>query len=257
MDYKKSNMHRRQVAVINLGNTHATAAWVDDGNITGPVVTISVEELMLQSLQETVLAPYFQEFSLIACVVPALRAKIEMGCPGACFLNATMVDCEIVNFSRVDSSTLGSDRIANAVAAVSIVRPPVIVIDCGTAITIEVVDGRRCFIGGAIWPGRRLQRASLHLHTGQLPEVDIENTIPFFPAPNTPEAIRAGVDLGIVGAVREFVGRLQALPEWGHARVLLTGGDGPFFTPLITGAELMSEKFTLQGLAVVAEQLWL
>jgi type III pantothenate kinase len=73
-----------------------------------------------------------------------------------------------------DDSTVGQDRLLNALGAYSRARQACIVIDAGTAITADFVDGEGVFQGGAIAPGVNLMLRALHEHTAALPEVRFE-----------------------------------------------------------------------------------
>jgi type III pantothenate kinase len=117
-----------------------------------------------------------------ACVCPAVREKLSGS--GIKFISAVDQHSK-VDFSLMDCSTLGADRVANAIAAAEFYRLPAAVIDCGTAITLEVIDKEYRFVGGAIAPGRKLLRQALANGTAQLPEIPLKNDIPEFIGRNT------------------------------------------------------------------------
>ncbi len=240
-------------AVIDIGNTNTRAGLARAGQVLGSPEKIFTRDLIDGAIEQTSLNRYLNAPSVLAaCVVPAVRAKITARFPHVQFLDAGLVPSSILNFSAVDTSTLGGDRIANALAALqNVPEPPVIVMDCGTAITLEVVDRNRCFRGGAVWPGREMQRKSLQKDTGSLPGTTLNNDLPAVPAGDTETAIQAGVDGGLIGAAKELLNRLLELPEFAKAGILITGGDGPFFAGRIPQAELMPEDFTLQGIAAL------
>ena len=96
---------------------------------------------------------------------------------------------------------VGIDRLMNAFAAHCIAHPhPAVVVSVGTATTIDLVDEKGVFHGGAILPGPRLMAHALHAHTAKLPLVDAD-TLPTVVAPgkNTADAILAGIRASIVG----------------------------------------------------------
>ena len=157
-----------------------------------------------------------------------------------------------IDFSLVASETLGADRVANAVAAAEFYPLPVLVVDCGSAITFELVDAHRRFLGGAILPGRMLMRKALNTETAQLPEVPLADAPPEHPGRNTVEAIRLGVDGGAVGMVREVAGRLSSGIEL--ASVVLTGGDARFFAPHFPDWSVAAPEFTLQGIRLASSR---
>ncbi len=106
--------------------------------------------------------------------------------------------------------TVGIDRLLSAVAANHVRTPgrPAVIIDSGTASTLNYVDPQGRFRGGSILPGMRLSAFSLHEHTARLPFIDpprAEDPIPDIVGTNTTSAIRSGLYWGHVGAVKEIL----------------------------------------------------
>jgi type III pantothenate kinase len=117
--------------------------------------------------------------------------------------------------------TVGGDRLAQASAAWHRSKAACVVVSMGTAITIDVVDGRGHFVGGLIAPGLRLMARSLHEHTALLPEVEpVRMKSPR--GRDTRDAIRAGVSFAAEGLIR---GAISFHP----GRVFGTGGDAALF----------------------------
>jgi type III pantothenate kinase len=119
--------------------------------------------------------------------------------------------------------TLGIDRALAAFGAGELYGYPVLVIDGGTALTITGIDNRRCFIGGAILPGLRLQIRSLYAGTAALPEIILPSQLPPRWSDNTPGSIASGilhtVSAGIIDFIRDWQ---QLFPE---SQIIFTGGD--------------------------------
>src|SRR5262245_4148652 len=109
---------------------------------------------------------------------------------------------------------VGLDRLLNAVAANSRRRPgtPAVVVDVGSAVTVDRVDREGVFRGGAILPGFRLMSQALHDYTALLPLVEVPLRPPPVPAPDTVAAIQAGVFHAVTGGVSELVRELTAHP---------------------------------------------
>lgn len=239
------------VTLLNIGNTHTQI-----GHLRGltlvlgrTVATADLTQGALPGELTTVHGP-----CLAACVVPAARARLEAAptSRGTVFLDAGMVT--EVDFSLVDASTLGADRVANAVTAAVEIGGPVVVLDCGTCITTEAVDAAGRFHGGAILPGRSLLRRALNAHTGQLPLVELTDHCPAPLGRCTREAILAGVDLGAVGAVERILAGSRAALGAPSCPVLAVGGDAAFFCRHLPGLTSGGDLFTLRGLARVARR---
>lgn len=150
---------------------------------------------------------------------------------------------------------VGIDRLLDAVAANSRRRPgtPAILIDAGSAVTVDRVGVGGAFEGGTILPGLRVMFESLHHHTALLPLLPVPKTVPAVPGTSTPRAMEAGVVWTVVGGIRTLID-LSARPDEPPAQVFLTGGDGPYLAPLLPGAELWP-TMTLEGVRLAAEAL--
>ena len=157
-----------------------------------------------------------------------------------------------LDFSAVDPSTLGQDRIANAVCVAANALLPAVALDFGTCITAEVVDDGRRFLGGAIFPGRLLARKALRLYTSKLPEIPLSPEPPPCPGANTGDAIRAGTDAAAIDAVAGFLTRLRAVLGRTPS-VIACGGDRAFFlrAPELSGMKDGGDDFTLRGLEIL------
>jgi type III pantothenate kinase len=152
----------------------------------------------------------------------------------------------------------GVDRILNAVAC-NTIRPegmPAVIVDTGTATTVDAISPEGAFEGGAILPGFELCARALNQYTALLPFVTIDEMSNESHEPlgtSTQESLRSGLLWGQIGAIRELVQRLSA--RWSAAPfVLLTGGGAPLAAPELPEAR-WEPCLSLQGLAVVAEHL--
>jgi len=142
----------------------------------------------------------------------------------------------------------GADRLANATAAYAKVQGPCVLIDAGTAVTVDAVSADGEFLGGAILPGLSLWTRALAEGTALLPEVGLGELPPAIGA-STSDAIASGALRGLAGAIDRLVTDLSA--ELGNrVRVVATGGDASRLLSLCrTEAELWP-NLTLAGLAL-------
>lgn len=127
-----------------------------------------------------------------------------------------------------DPSAVGTDRLLAAMAAGELRRAgsPAIVIDAGSAITVDLVSAEGAFEGGAILPGFEMMATALAHQTDQLPLIrELESQqLPAVVGKSTVAAIRSGLFWGHVGAVRELVQRMAAQAET-QPQVFVAGGD--------------------------------
>lgn len=150
---------------------------------------------------------------------------------------------------------VGIDRLLNGIAvnALRTVNRPVVVVDSGTATTVDVVTATGTFAGGAILPGLALSARVLHEYTALLPLVSVAELgeqVPPSLGRNTREAIRSGLFWGQLGAVKELIQR-QAGED---ANVFVTGGGGALLASFLEHARY-EPHLPLQGLVLVADQL--
>ena len=117
---------------------------------------------------------------------------------------------------------VGADRLANAIAAQDRYRPPLIVIDFGTATTFDVVDRLGNYSGGVIAPGINLSLRALDMAAAQLPRIGIRRP-PTVVGRSTVPAMQSGVFWGYVGLIESLIKRIRA--EYGEPmKVIATGG---------------------------------
>ena len=222
--------------LLDIGNTH-TQPGIWNGESIELLPRIPTAELRPELLPADLPIA-------AATVVPEMRRVLDRR---EIFWLTPQSATRCVDFSRVDSSTLGADRVANAVALAEFHPLPALAIDCGTAVTIEIVDRGKIFRGGAIAPGRGLMRRALFTGTAQLPEIPISAELPQGPGTDTRESIRFGVDRGAVGLVRELAECSAA--AYGCVTRVVTGGDGPFFGAAL-GLPVAGPEFTLHGIRI-------
>ena len=126
---------------------------------------------------------------------------------------------------HLDPETItGVDRLLNAAAAWDIMNQACVIVDAGTCITVDFVDGEGTFHGGAIAPGALMQLNSMHEGTSALPELTFEKPLQEAFGKNTAQAMLQGVYHGIKGMVRQLTEQYAA--RYGaYPAVIATGGD--------------------------------
>ena len=139
----------------------------------------------------------------------------------------------------------GIDRLLNAVAANTrrLAGRRAVVVDVGSAVTVDLLDDTGAFRGGAIFPGLRLMARALHEHTALLPLIGID--MPQRPpGTSTAQAIHAGVFQAVLGGVRQIVAEYGV----GSATVYITGGDGPMLLAADASLGELWPEMTLHGI---------
>jgi type III pantothenate kinase len=153
---------------------------------------------------------------------------------------------------------VGMDRLVDAVS-VNRVRMPghaAVIVDLGTAITVDLVSAKGVFMGGSILPGIGMSARALHQFTDLLPLLTMSE-LAEPPQPlgiSTSTAMQSGLYWGAIGAIRELTARLTAGLD--QVQVFLTGGAAPTVAHLLTdqrtGAAVYQPHLALAGIALAA-----
>lgn len=247
--------------LLDLGNTRLKWAWLRDGNDLahgGTVVHQGVEPGVVA--EKTRIAGMRPVRILLASVAaPAYAAALadvlqaDYGVPVE-RVETAGYGCGVRNgYQRPQQ--LGVDRWLTLIAAHSLERGPLCVIDAGSAVTVDGLAEDGTHAGGLIFPGRRLMRAALGrgthaiddaFETGSRPH---SRTEPF--ARNTDEGVELGILTAIAAAIDhacDAYARQLGLPV---AR-LLTGGDARWLQPALQGSYRLVPDLVLQGMALFA-----
>lgn len=191
--------------------------------------------------------------AVIASVVPEVNFNLVTLCRKYCHTEPVMVgEAGVLLGTKtlVDRpEEVGADRLVNTVAAHDRYKGPLIIVDFGTATTLDVVDGDGNYCGGAIAPGINLSLAALHMAAAKLPAIRIRRTDRVI-GKDTVACMQSGIYWGYIGLVEGLVSRIKA--EYGAPmRTIATGGLAPVFegsTPMI---ETVDGTLSLWGLRLI------
>lgn len=193
--------------------------------------------------------------AILSCVVPALTGPWRDALAGASATRPLVVGPGLrtgIALRFDDPSEVGSDRIADAVAARERFGSPVIAIDLGTTTNFEVVDRGGAFAGGIIAPGIELGATSLARAAARLPMVELRA-----PEHAIGKSTRAAMQSGIVlGEAARIDGLLDAVldelePDGGDVPVVVTGSGARELAALLAHEVAVDEDLTLRGLALI------
>jgi len=144
---------------------------------------------------------------------------------------------------------VGADRIVNGVAAFEAHGGPVVVVDFGTATTIDVVDASGAYLGGAIAPGLETSAEALFSKAARLSKVDLDAPDRVI-AQSTRESVQAGLLLGQAAMIDGLVRRVW--DELGtETPVVMTGGLAESMAPLCRTTTAVDTDLTLKGLMII------
>lgn len=189
---------------------------------------------------------------ILASVVPRLTSAWEDAARAACDCRLMVVGPGLKTGMPIrydNPHEVGADRIVNGIAAVERLGGPVIVVDFGTATTIDVIDSDGGYLGGAIAPGVETSAEALFTKAARLSKVDLEPPARAI-GTNTRASIQAGLILGEAVMVDGLVRKVWA--ELGvETPVIATGGLAERMAPLCETVSDVDIDLTLEGLRIV------
>lgn len=211
---------------IDVGNTNADFVWFENKQKFTRTEIANTDLADAEKLAAAFAFGPVPDATALGTVVPAageaIRRFVAHEMPAMNMMTAGYELPVPVENTCDNPHTVGVDRLLNVCAAYHIYNKAAMVVDLGTALTIDVVDDKKRFLGGIIAPGMGMSTRALKRYTAQLPQVEI-----VFPRPvlgnNTVQAIQSGISWGCVGMVDYLVELLIA--EVGECPIIGTGGE--------------------------------
>ncbi len=262
-------MSTQPILALNIGNSRVQFARFEGvAPFEGSTIRAMLNEpfdALLDALRAEVGAmkadaPGGESPVVVACSVnPRLTDKIEQAIGKDAEFLVIRRDVPLPINHTLDEQgerTVGADRLCDAIGAYALLKQACVIVDTGSAITVDFVDGEGTFHGGAIAPGARMMLRTLHEKTAALPEVEFaapegvgDNDSELQPfGRNTPQAMLNGVFFALRGLVRQLAERYAERYE-AYPTIVATGGDAQ---TLFGGDELVERivpDLTLRGVA--------
>jgi type III pantothenate kinase len=192
---------------------------------------------------------------IISSVVPPLMYVMEQLCVKYLGRTPLIVGPGIktgLNVRCDNPREVGADRIVNAIAAIELYGPPLIVVDFGTAITYCYIDPKGQYLGGAIAPGVRIATEALYQHAAKLPRIELVKPKSVV-GRNTVSSMQSGIIFGFAAQVDGIVGRIcqefNVTPQ-----VVATGGMAELIAEESRTIQKVNPYLTLQGLQILYER---
>ncbi|MBQ8129617.1 MAG: type III pantothenate kinase [Clostridia bacterium] len=252
------------IFVMDVGNTNIKTA-VFDGERMVKRWRCATSLTMTSDQYGIVMADLFRYHGLdmrsitgimISSVVPTINYTIEHMCRDYFGIEPRLLVPGMktgLNIRYENPRELGSDRIANAVAALALYGGPCIFIDFGTATTYGVLSDRNEFLGGAIGPGLRMMNRALSTGTAKLPSIELtlpETTI----GRTTVTNIQSGILYGYIGSIERIVNQMKREMGKENVRVVATGGMAYLVAENSEVIDEINPDLTLTGLRMIYEK---
>ena len=238
--------------LVDMGNTRLKWATINDEQlITGePLLNAVLTQQTLLKLWQPLTAP---TQLVIACVSAnqSLTLVMEVAVSLWSDINIVRVRSQAQGFGLTNAylqpEKLGVDRWLALIAARHFYAAPACVVDCGTAITVDLIDADGHHLGGLISAGLALMKKSLAHGTDALPFSDA--SYPLEAANFTEAAIYSGTLLAAVGLIEQVLAK-QTQP----LTLILTGGDAALIAPHLSIKAIVDPDLVLRGLAIAADK---
>lgn len=157
-----------------------------------------------------------------------------------------------VQIGYADPSQMGPDRLAVMIAANEKFKGNKCIVDCGTAVTVDVLDADGIHQGGIIFPGIISMQRAMYVETGvAYCEGDVRVEVL---ADNTSDALYAGCLTAVAGGIRQAINIMQKQCGF-FDLIAITGGDAELVLPMFTEKVLHQPEMVLDGLMIVSEKL--
>ena len=245
---------------LDVGNTNIVIGFLDASGIrniarletdrdkTAHEYAISLRQV----IEFSGIAPEDVDGAILSSVVPPINGALVAAVRMITGIRPLVVGPGIKTGLRIhidNPAQLGSDRVADAVAAVSCYPVPLILIDMGTATTISVIDGEKNFLGGMIIPGLRVSLDSLANRTSQLPKIDLTPAKKVI-GTNTVDCMKSGIINANASALDGVIERIEE--ELGsRCTVVATGGLAGVVIPYCKREIINDELLLLKGLRLI------
>ena len=246
--------------VLDIGNTN-TVAGVYEGKkllrswrFAASRVTTADEYVMLLGdfFKSAKISPKKIKASILSSVVPPLVPVFEEALSRLFGAKPMVVGPHLdlgISIKIKNPEEAGADRLVNAVAGFALYGGPLLVVDSGTACTVDAVSAKGEYLGGAILPGINISIEALVARTAKLPRIEMAR--PKKPIGDTTlEAMRSGIYYGMVGQLKELI-RVLGGSMQGKPRVIATGGLSLWIPAEEVGIEKTIPDLTLEGLRLI------
>ena len=241
--------------LADLGNSRLKLGWLHRGALRDACALPYAESAVMAWARRPPLAQVRPDQVLICAVVnddrlAAIRRQLErrFGCPARQV--RTPAAAHGVRVAYAEPRRLGVDRYVAMVGAHRGVSGHKLVVDAGTAMTLDALCAQGEHLGGYIVPGLGLQRDALRRKIAAVAARD-QAAASLTPGRDTPAAASAGELLALTGAIESAYARAGGWAQ-GPLRVVLTGGDAPLIARQLTVPYELRPWLVLQGLAVIA-----
>lgn len=248
------------VLAVDIGNSNIVLGCFENNEIlfierlsTNQNSTALEYTIMIKNILElNNLSTHAIEGGIISSVVPSVTHTLRDAMIRLTGKPVMVIGPGVKNGLKIkldNPAQLGSDRVADAVAAVNNYPSPLIIIDMGTATTISVIDKDKNFLGGMIIPGLRVSLDSLTNRTSQLPKISLDPPKRVIGS-NTIDCMKSGIIYSNASSIDGIIDRIEE--ELGYkCTVISTGGLSRAIIPYCKHDITIDDQLLLKGLMII------
>lgn len=248
------------ILAVDIGNSNIVMGCFEDEKIL--FIERLSTNLQATTLEYTIMIKNILELNgfndcsfqggIISSVVPSVTLAVKAAMERLTDHRVMVVGPGIKTGLKIlldNPAQLGSDRVADAVAAINNYPVPIIIVDMGTATTISVIDHDKNFLGGMILPGLRASLDSLTNRTSQLPNISLVPPKKIIGS-NTIDCMKSGVINGTASSIDGIIDRIE--DELGEkCTVISTGGVSQTIIPFCKKDIILDDQLLLKGLMII------
>lgn len=248
------------ILAVDIGNSNIVLGCVEGDDIlfearlrTDATKTSDEYCIDLKMIMEVYgVSPELVEGSIIASVVPQVLNSIQTALKKLTGKTALVVGPGLktgLNIKIENPAQTGADLVVGCVSALRAHKPPMIVIDMGTATTMVVLDKDGALIGGSISPGVKISQEALTGHAALLPGLQLDQPRRAI-GRNTIDCMRSGIMMGTACMLDGMIDRMEE--ELGYTTtVVVTGGIAKFVIPMCKREMIYDKDLLIKGLAAL------
>ncbi len=251
------------IFVIDIGNTNIVLGLYQDKSLvhhwrihTNKDATTDEYGILFHQLFQNSEVTFAQiQGVIISSVVPHVGHVIEQVCHHIFKKMPLIVGPGIktgLNIRVDHPKEVGADRIVNAVAAIELYGAPCMIVDFGTATTIDYVDDHKQLLGCTIAPGVGISTEALVQKAAKLPRIELIKPKTIL-GKNTISAMQSGIIYGFAGQVDGIIERMKQELQT-HSIVVATGGLSELISQESKFIETVNPFLTLEGLRIIYEK---
>lgn len=248
------------ILAIDIGNTNIVLGCVDDAKTyfierlstikTKMELEYAIDIKMVLDIHG--IDPETLEGAIVSSVVPQITNVVREAAEKIIRKETLVVGPGVktgLNILMDNPAQLGSDLVADAVAGLAEYEPPLIIFDLGTATTVSVVDAKKNYIGGMIYPGISVSLNALTANASQLQGIGLDTPKRMI-GKNTIECMKSGVLYSGAASLDGLIDRIEE--ELGQpATAIATGGLAKKIVPLCRRNIVLDDELLLKGLLVI------